>query len=444
MNRNYIIFFWIICLILFTFYCVFRLKYLSDTSYKNKDTNSYKQEKYEDVKINIPRTTPVLTAYTGDVIVTRPAMTTRPITPVVTKIGDFITYIEDIQSKGKLSDMLNCENLYDDNLKVRDLGYKSCELAYVDYLEKNYDINTKYGDSRTLAEICPIASKSTAFQICIQELLTKFTDSVHLINNVNIDMTNSINSRLNVRTDDLYKIQASISPFIYSKVQNDFNNDMLMKQQIANKTDDKLNLINKYYKDKYQSGIEIFTNTNTNEQFTNVILPDIETLFFGKYQPVRGQFQNLADLIFSIEYDDSGNNIKPNIGQPTLYSPLSLLSIKTNTRPVMFTLRNSDIYITYAVYNIDYYKLNKNTIKLILANRNIIYKSSPSNIVEPLLETLGLYSPSSIILVFEPYTTTEKIKHDTYRLVNDNLDTILVLDKLPSPQTTNSSPRFIL
>ena len=477
MNRNHIIFFWILCLILFTFYCVFRLKYLSDTSYKNKDThkdtdrntdintdiNTDKtiQEKYNDV--------PSLTAYTGDVLVTIAAKTTAP---APTKISDFITYIENIQDD-KLSDMLNCGYLYDDNLKVRDLGYKNCGDAYADYLDKNYDVNKKYSDNYTLAEICPIASKSPTYQKCLQLLLTKFTDGVNLIGSVNTDMNNSINSRLSARTDNLHKIQESINPFIYNKVQNDFNKTLIKTGQFKYRTDDKLNLVNKHYQDRYQDGIETFTNTNTNnntvEPFTNVILPDIEKLFFGKYQPVRGQFTNLADLTFTIEYDDSGNDMELNLEQsqtspkepePTQTSPkepsqtsqttsdfqsktqlseLSPLSVKSNARPVIFTLRNNDIYITYKVSKIDFYKLNKQIIKLILTRKNIVYQSSPTNIVEPLLKELGLYSPSSIILVFDPYTSTEKQNHDTYKLVNDNLDTILVLDKLRSPKTTKST-----
>jgi len=516
MNRNYIIFFWIICLILFTFYCVFRLKYLSDTSYKNRDTIRHKQEQYEDVPLN----TPTLTAYTGDVIVTRDPITTEPIV-AVTQANDFITYIENIQAKDKISDMLNCDTLYDDNLKVKELGYKTCGDAYADYLDKNYDVNNKYGNPYTLTEICPIASKSDEYQECLQLLLTKFTDSVQLLDGVNTDMTTSINSRLNLRTDDLYKIQASINPFIYNKVQNDFKNDMLTKNQIAYRTDDKLNLVNKYYQNRYQLGIETFTNynkntnintntntnTNTVEPFTNIILPDIETLFFGKYKTVRGQFENLSDLVFTIEYDDSDDNIFFNMdydmntdmdnvmnknkptnmntnstqpstmtqttkasslsqpttasslsqpttasslsqptsaqsksAQPTSLSQLSPLSVIPETRPVIFTLRNNDIYIKYSVTTINFYKLNEKTIKLILSNKNIVHQVSPTNIVEPLLTHLGLYSPSSIILTFDTYTSTEKVKHDTYRLVNDNLDTILVLYKIPNPKTTNSTP----
>ena len=480
MNRNYIIFFWIICLILFTFYCVFRLKYLSDNTNRNTNTNRNRniKENYEgegdDTSTSTSTSTttttttksttttqrviPQLTAYTGDVLVTLPARTT---VPMVTQVSDFITYIKNIQDKGKITDMVNCEELYDDNIKVKELGYRNCEAAYLDYLDKNYNLNNTYGNKYTLAEICPIASKSPEYENCLTSLLNKFTDSVNLVDSVNKDMDNSINSRLNVRTDNLYKIQESINPFIYSKVQNNFINDMLMKKQIGTKNEDKLNLVNKYYQDKYKVNIESFTNTNTNtntlEQFTNITLNDIEKLFFGKYKPVKGQFETLTDVVFTVEYDDSDSdsysysdtNTNQESTEPTntteqstTLSKLSPLSVKSNARPVIFTLSNNDIYITYKVSNIDYYKLNKNTIKLILTNKKLVYQSSPTNIVDPLLTQLGLYSPSSINLIFDPYTSTENKKHDTYKLVNDNLDTILILEKLPNPITTQSTSTY--
>ena len=444
MNRNYIIFFWIICLILFTFYCVFRLKYLSDNTRTNTNTSKNIQEKLVDITLPAP----VITAYTGDDLVTIPALTTVPKT---TQVSDFITYVENIQAKDKISDMLNCDTLFDDNLKVRELGYRYCGEAYADYLDKNYDVNKKYGNPYTLAEICPIASKTPEYNKCLQLLLTKFTDGVHLVDNVNTDMTHSINKRLNVRTDELHKLQTSLNPFLLSKVQTNFDSSLMKTGQVGKTTDDKLNLVNKYYQDKYQGGIEKFTNNDNDnntppETFANIILPDIEKLFFGKYKPVRGQFEHLADLIFTLEYDDSDigdrTNIIENVSTPTsgaqskdiTLTDLSPLSVEKNVRAIIFTLKNNDIYIVYSVSSLDI--IGKTAIKLLLNNKNIIYQSSPTNIVEPLLKNLGLYLPTIISLVFDPYTSTEKIKHDTYRLVNDNLDTILVLEKFPTPKTT--------
>jgi hypothetical protein len=49
---------------------------------------------------------------------------------------------------------------------------------------------------------------------------------------------------------------------------------------------------------------------------------------------------------------------------------------------------------------------------------------------------LGINSPSTLIMVFEEYTSTENIKHKSFKLVNDNLDTILVLEKLNDKEIT--------
>ena len=445
-NRNYIIFFWIVCLILFTFYCVFRLKYMSEnisqhaqnyvdndlSNQVNNQPNKYTYEKYKDV---------------DGPIVTKATITT---TPYTTRPADVISYIQNIQSKDKIRDMLNCDKLYDDNFKVRELGYRNCADAYVDYLDKNFDINSKYDNINTLAEICPITCKSPEYQRCIQLLINKFTDNANLVDSINTDMDSSINKRLNIRTDALYKIQSSIKPFINSKVQNKFDNDMLKKGQVGNTTEDRLNLVNKYYQDKYQGVfIETFTNNaNHVEQFTNVIHPDIEKLFFGKYQPVRGQFEHLANLLFTIEYDsltevaaleaalESANSNPTQTAPSKTAASQSLAPLQINTRPVIFTLSNDDIYITYTVSNIEYFQSNQSAIKLILTEKNIIYQESPNNVIEPLLSTLGLFAPSIIGMVFDTYTSTEKIIHKTYKLVNENLDTILVLEKHLEPQTT--------
>ena len=71
----------------------------------------------------------------------------------------------------------------------------------------------------------------------------------------------------------------------------------------------------------------------------------------------------------------------------------------------------------------------KNAIKIILGEKTILVQNDSNNVIEPLLTILGLNENSSLILVFDPYTSTENKSHNTYRLVNDNLDTILTLVK---------------
>ena len=84
-NKQYFILFWIIALILFTFYCIFRLKYIT--------------EKYYDIPVSS--------------------------VPLTTVPKDIISYINNIQLKNKITDTPDCEGVYDDNYKVGDLGYNN-------------------------------------------------------------------------------------------------------------------------------------------------------------------------------------------------------------------------------------------------------------------------------------------------------------------------------
>ena len=64
----------------------------------------------------------------------------------------------------------------------------------------------EYDNTNTLAEICPISSKSKEYLNCLNLLIHKFTDNADLVNSINTDMNTSINQRLNARTDNLYKL----------------------------------------------------------------------------------------------------------------------------------------------------------------------------------------------------------------------------------------------
>ena len=420
-DKQYIILFWIIGLILFTFYCIFRLKYIGDTNKINK-TN----EKYADINI-----------------------------PITTKPRDIIAYINNIQqTQNKITDIPVCKDVYDDNYKVQDLGYNNCNSAYNDYLQKNLDINNKYGIDKTLADICPITTKSQKYSECLKALLNKYTDNANILNNINLDMNSSINKRLETRSGALDNIQLSMNSFIYNKTQNDFNNNMLINNQIPKYPDDILGLVDNYYQDRYKGGIETFTSLSSSslDKFTNIVDSNIEQKYFGKYKPINGQFLAINDLIFSIEYDSLTetnaliNTSSQIISSKTLIKTIpqtstspsqissnkeSFIDIAKNTRPVLFTIRNNDdLYIVYTVVRIEFYKLKKNAIKLILNDKRVINQTNENNLIEPLLSILGINSPSTLIMVFDEFTSTEKIKHTTFKLVNDNLDTILVLEKL--------------
>lgn len=406
-NKKYIVLFWIIALVLFTFYCIFRIK--------------YKLERYK----NIPLPIPSSTLYDDK-----------------SKPYDIIAYIDNIQKQDKIIDMPECENIYDDNFKVQELGYNNCNNAYADYLNKNYDINNNYGQDKSLSDICPVTCKNHKYTFCLQTLINKFTDNSNILDNINKDMSKSINNRLIARSNALYNIQNSLNTFVYSKSQNDFNNNMLVNNQIPKFPYQKLGLIDDYYQDKYK--LEGFNNQINNqhniknEQFTNVIDPYIESLYFGDFTTVGGQLLAFNNLTFSINYDTINNTDKSPLNTvPVSFvadfntdkNAIGVSSMSFANKPVVFTIINNDLYLSYTVININLYKLMKNAIKIILGEKTILVQNDSNNVIEPLLTILGLNENSSLILVFDPYTSTENKSHNTYRLVNDNLDTILTLVK---------------
>jgi len=401
-SNEYIILIWIIGLILFTFYCVFRLKYISDKINNNKHINNNLNEKYENI-------------------------------PYLTKPSNIISYINNIQSEDKITDVPGCENVYDDNYKVKGLGYKNCNSAYSDYLKNNYDATIKYDGINSLENVCPVSSKSAKYSNCLKKLLNKFTNNAAILENINNDMTDSINKRLENRNSSLYNTKLALNSFINSKEQKDFNNTMLMNNQIPKYDDDKLRLVDNYYQDRYRFGIESFisqnnndndnndndNNTIINDKFTNIVHPDIESKYFGNYKPIKGQFLSLDDLIITLEYENLNNNTKNNN-----------VNNKNTEKPVILKINNDDLFIIYKVHKIDMYKSKENAVKLILNDKRIINQNNNNNIAEPLLHILGIYDPSNITIVYDETISTEGITNTTYKLVNDNFDTILVLEKL--------------
>ena len=160
----------------------------------------------------------------------------------------------------------------------------------------------------------------------------------------------------------------------------------------------------------------------------------------------------LNNLVFTIEYDNNGNNknnssvdnspfipllndiIAPTNPMTTMnlnLIPASELVVSPIAQPVIFTIRNNDLHIIYNVEYIDFYKTNKNAVQFILNDKEIISQNyDDNNIIEQLLSILGLNKTSQLLLVVDTFTSTEKKKHTNYRLVNERLDTILILQKV--------------
>ena len=400
-KTKYIILFWIIILILFTFYCIFRLKYL--------------KEKYDNTQV---------IKYNSD--------SPYPI----------INYLDNIVRQDKITDITECKNLYDDNIKVQSMGYPNCESAYSDYITKKFDPNNKYGQSKSLTDICPISAKSAKYTQCMTLLLHKYTNNANMVDSITNDMTKSINKRLQDRSNVLDNAQNNLNPLIFNKDQNDFNNYMKSENSVAKYNADVLGLVNNYYQDRYQGGLG-----NIEEGFDASkpeIDPAIEKLFFGNFKPINGQFLALDDLIISIGYDvtNTSNPTLPSQTLPSQTLPSQTLPSQTQGKTsklnkinnLILTLNsiNNNLYIIYYIVNIDKYKNMTNAVKMIISKNNIISDSNSSNsqTLMKLLSTLGIINRTQLIITYEEFTSSEKTLHKTYKLVNDNLDTILVLNKI--------------
>ena len=383
LKTKYIILIWIIILILFTFYCIFRLGYL--------------REKYDNVLIQA-----------------------QP---------DIISYVNNIQSQSDITDMPGCSDVYDDNFTVQALGYNTCQSAYNDYLAKNLDVNAKYGQTKSLIDICPVSAKSPKYGRCLQSLMSTFTDNANILNTINADMTTSINKRIDDRNTSISGIQTTINPFIYSKSQVDFSKNMQMNGQVANYKDETLGLVNQYYQNRYRGGFEGFSDVAPDipsDLSTLILDPQLIDNFFGTYQIIQGQYTALNNLIMTLGYDTPSNNLIPAITVNNITEELP--------QPILLTIDTGSLKINYTVNYLENYKALPNAIKLNLTNQNIVTDTNINTsqyqaVIQQLLSTLGINIPARLIMIYEEFTSPENIKHRTYKLANDNLDTIVILNK---------------
>jgi hypothetical protein len=382
LKTKYIILFWIIILILFTYYCLFRLKYISGKIEKKI------QEKYDN--------TPKLTG------------------------SNAIDWINDIEKKGKITDIAGCEYVYDDNIAVGNLGYNDCQTAYNDYVNKNFDVNNKFGQSKSLADICPVSAKSPTYRSCLNQLLFKFTNTSNIVDNITNDLTNLLNTRLSDRNTMLTDINKTFKPFLSSKNQTDFKGFMKNNNSVANNPDDVFNLVGNYYGNRYSSGYNVGMPKNI-ESFTNMVSQDIETLFFGYYTVLPGQFLVLDNINLSLSYDNIQTEETEQSEQPE----------EQTKQNAILTITNSDgFHLIANIDNINKFKQMTNCVILKLSNVNIIKNPTNSQTIQQLLSILGVNELSYLIMTYEENTSSENVLHKTYKLVNQNLDTIILLNKL--------------
>jgi hypothetical protein len=441
-DEKYLILIWIIILVLFTFYCIIRMYYLNkkhsiinhtklyNDNYKNNNNNNnnntYLKENYNITDPPTPTQIPTqLQRPQQTPQQTRVQTLTSPPPPPLQFI-DIISYINNIAANDKITDMpssLGCNNVYDDNIAVKSLGYNSCQNAYADYLAKNLDVNNKFGQKRTLADICPVSTKSAKYSQCLQVLLNKFTINADILTNINTDMTNTLNTRIDYRNGVLNNIQNDMNPLIYNKDQNDFTNYMTVNGAVAKYPSDVISLVNNYYQDKYESGIGIVSEGFIAGTSTYIVDPALENLFFGNYKAINGQYLAFDDLRISIGYDNSTSQQAQQAQQGSQLNEI---------RDILLTI-TSDIIglqIIFKIVKFDNYRAMPNAIKMIIGSKNIVNQTTGSQNAQKLLDILGLTSPTQIIMVYDEYVSTENIKHKTYKIVNDNLDTIMILKKI--------------
>lgn len=364
MDIKTIILIWLIGLVLFIFYCVFRLKYI--------------KEKY-------------------DTITAIPTFTTQNI----------LNYLDKQKAINNIIDLPGCELVYDDNIAVNRLGYSNCQDAFSDYLSKGYDFNNKYGQDKSLADICPVSTKSDKYMTCLQNLLNNKTDNNGIMDGVTTDMTNSINKRLNDRLGSLNEIRSSLVPFVYQKDNVDFVVDMALKNQLPQSQNDKLPMVDKYYKGRYEDLVEKF---QTDISAINVDAM-IEQVFFGRYRAIKGQYKLFDDINIVIQYATPKTDDNP-------------------TPEIDLIVSNDDTIISFAVNSIKYYQELSNTIKINLSNKKIMKQGNNTANIDKILNILGLGSPSQLLLSYEIFNTADNKKKLSFKLVNDNLDTILILERL--------------
>lgn len=408
-STKYIIFIWIVSLIIFTFYCIFRLWYMSSTA------------SFEDI-----------------------------IEP--TKY-DAISYINDLLKQDKIQNIPACASVYDDNVGIGILGYRSCKDAYQDYFTKGLDMNEKYGYSKSLSELCPESTKSPQYLQCMKNLLNKFTISANIVNGVNNDMSQSINQRLQERSDILNDIQLDMAPYLSNSDIKDFKikTGAGLLSNSSKQTDELLRGISMYYKSKYgvsQSAFADISNTQPTQQQTNqsqikkpgeiIIDQYFANTFIGNYKPVKGQYLAFDNILISLDFElpiEIPSNLRTtsNTGSSNMESKDSNRKIVSNKGKLNLTITDNDTkaLITYSIDKLEKYQEKQNAISLSISsqiiNTNIVANTQT---LQQLLYLLGLNIPTKIIMTIEIQKNDLGLEYRTYKILNQSLDTIMVLRRV--------------
>jgi hypothetical protein len=233
-------------------------------------------------------------------------------------------------------------------------------------------------------------------------------------------MVSNINKRIQDRSDALNNIQLTINPYILNQDVNTFKINTGLLGQSEQSKSDILNTADNYYQTRLGFSRSIFSNIIPNtlvegfnaNPISNIILdPYIETAFFGNYTPIKGQYLAFNNLNMKLTYDTSVSN---------------------DNKPILLTIidNNTNGQIIYTVSNIDYYQTLKNAVVIDILSQTINTVSTTDNSkLQQLLTILGITVPNRLVMTIEQDTSPIGTVRYTYKLLNNNMDTIMILQK---------------
>ena len=405
---------WLVLLTVFTLWCIYNLY----KNYKLPDLRKFE---------NIPPSNPTNTA--------------SPTSQTI------ISYLDDLKARSKITDVKGCENVYDDNVRVRELGYNSCGNAYADYLNNNLDPEQKYGNAKSLSEVCPVSTKSEQYMDCMMKLITKFDTNSNILENVNGEMTNIINSRLINRSSVLNNIGIDMNAYLNSDIQREFNNMQLLRDNNLNATlDEQLKNANVFYSDRSGISVNVFKDIpanipsssiqvkNTIESFENNLTvidvdPYIKDVFFGDYKAVPGQYLAFNNLLVTLDYEKTNQPNQPN------QDDNQTMNKKESPKKIILKILdlNNDANVVYTVNNINTVEGKRNMIQLTLFDEKVITNTQgDSKTMFQLLQLLGVNKSNRIRIEADEFTSTEKIVHKTYKIMDYYNNTIMIMNKVRS------------
>ena len=375
-----------------------------------------------------------------------------------------IKYVNKILANDSITNIPACKDMYDDNYGVRALGYSSCNNAYADYIAKGLDSAKLYGQTKSLNDFCPITTKNPIYMDCMATLLNKFNINANIFQNVNSAMSDSINKRIQDRSDILNDIQLDTASYISSKDVMNFKAQTGLLDDINKSSDQKLYESSIYYKGKYanfsRSGFNSNINDNSSSLSSSNIIesfysntksiinvdPYIVTNFFGNYIPVKGQFLAFNNIIVSLNFDEyrtSDNDESISIENPFAINdgiskntvPITTASMENknpNSGSVSLTITNNATNgsIIYNVNGIGNHEGKKNAIALDISSQTInTYNVGDDQALQQLLMVLGINIPSKLIITIKQVTSDSGKMRWSYTLMNINMDTIMVMKK---------------